>query len=193
MQGLSSCGELILQDLLYNMQPVGRIWVCCIILNLKMHLAKESAHLICIHFSMAEVLSIAENFNINGTISSEIGTLSKLRELILQRTHISGTVPSEVGLLSNLGNYHCSFLLAPWRYNFIHLLTRPLNDSLQRLLVWGSMLFSMIVWQYQALCLPRLAIARNFVSYEMNSYQDWCVSMIVQSHHVCSSFITKLR
>lgn len=113
MQSLSSCGELILQDLLYNMQPVGRIWVCCIILNLNMHLAKESAHLICIHFSMAEVLSIAENFNINGTISSEIGTLSKLRELILQRTHISGTVPSEVGLLSNLGNYHFSFLLAP--------------------------------------------------------------------------------
>lgn len=113
MQSLSSCGELILQDLLYNMQPVGRIWVCYIILNLKMHLAKEPAHLICIHFSMAEVLSIAENFNINGTISSEIGTLSKLRELIFQRTHISGTVPSEVGLLSNLGNYHVSFLLAP--------------------------------------------------------------------------------
>lgn len=52
-----------------------------------------------------EVLSIAENFNINGTISSEIGTLSKLRELILQRTHISGTVPSEVGLLSNLETF----------------------------------------------------------------------------------------
>lgn len=57
----------------------------------------------CITSCMAEMLVIAENFNINGTIPSEIGTLTNIRELVLQRTHVSGIVPSEVGLLSNLG------------------------------------------------------------------------------------------
>lgn len=50
-----------------------------------------------------EKLIAAESYNVNGTIPSEIGNLSNLRECLIQRTNIGGTIPSEIGRLSNLG------------------------------------------------------------------------------------------
>ena len=41
--------------------------------------------------------------DIGGTLPSEIGTLTKLRNLLLEDLDLTGTIPTELGNLSDLG------------------------------------------------------------------------------------------
>lgn len=47
--------------------------------------------------SVAVALQLVEDYELTGTISTELGLLTNLEELSLRNTRIGGTIPSELG------------------------------------------------------------------------------------------------
>lgn len=50
-----------------------------------------------------------ESNKLNGTIPTELGFLTKLKNLLMFKNELTGSVPSELGLLTALGTYFLQF------------------------------------------------------------------------------------
>ncbi|KAJ4707479.1 putative Receptor protein kinase [Melia azedarach] len=72
------------------------------------HITGELGNLNLSCFPNLEVLQLVYN-NVSGSIPSQIGSLSKLRQLLLHRNNLTGSIPSELGSLRNLENLFLAY------------------------------------------------------------------------------------